>query len=179
MSERERWIVYPLLFLALGASLRDKLAKQTRSQQIVCEELYVVNNQGRPVARLTEGSFILESSKNGPGTIKADVMQTNALIQQGRQVGQLVTWQNLIPLFQQMGLIRVTPNQLVPVVPQPLKEMPPQAAAAPNQDPTQDSSPAPSKMEPVESEPPKQEASEAAAPALVAPSQPSGPPSTK
>ncbi len=175
MSERERWIVYPLLFLALGASLRDKLAKQTRSQQIVCEELYVVNNQGRPVARLTEGSFILESSKNGPGTIKADVMQTNALIQQGRQVGQLVTWQNLIPLFQQMGLIRVTPNQLVPVVPQPLKEMPPQAAAAPNQN----SSPAQSETEQVESEPPKQETSEAAAPALVAPSQPSGPPSTK
>ena len=26
MSERERWIVYPLLFFALGAALRDKLA---------------------------------------------------------------------------------------------------------------------------------------------------------
>lgn len=171
MSERERWIVYPLLFLALGASLRDKLAKQTRSRQIVCEELYVVNNQGRPVARLTEGSFILESSKNGPGTIKADVMHTNALIQQGRQVGQLVTWQNLIPLFQQMGLIRVTPNQLVPVVPQPLKEMPPEAAVAP--------SPVPSKTQAAESESAKQEASEAPAPALVAPVQPTEPPSTK
>ena len=26
MTERERWIVYPLLFLALGAALRDKLS---------------------------------------------------------------------------------------------------------------------------------------------------------
>jgi hypothetical protein len=29
MTERERWIVYPLLFLALGAALRDKLVDRT------------------------------------------------------------------------------------------------------------------------------------------------------
>lgn len=45
MSERERWIVYPLLFLALGASLRDKLLKQTftetlRCEQLVCNEIH-------------------------------------------------------------------------------------------------------------------------------------------
>ena len=42
MSERERWIVYPLLFLALGASLRDKLVDRTTAKSIVCEELTVV-----------------------------------------------------------------------------------------------------------------------------------------
>lgn len=43
MSERERWIVYPLLFLALGAGLRDKLFDQTTSKRIVCQELTVVD----------------------------------------------------------------------------------------------------------------------------------------
>lgn len=39
MTERERWIVYPLLFLALGAALRDKLVDRTTTKSIVCEEL--------------------------------------------------------------------------------------------------------------------------------------------
>jgi hypothetical protein len=39
MTERERWIVYPLLFLALGASLRDKLFNLTQAQTVVCEKL--------------------------------------------------------------------------------------------------------------------------------------------
>ena len=32
MTERERWIVYPLLFLALGAALRDKLSEHTKTK---------------------------------------------------------------------------------------------------------------------------------------------------
>jgi hypothetical protein len=53
MSERERWIVYPLLFLALGSAIRDKMlhAVQTGDLQcdrivagtIVCEGLQVVD----------------------------------------------------------------------------------------------------------------------------------------
>lgn len=45
MSERERWIVYPLLFLALGAALRDKLFDMTTSKRIVCQELTVVDEE--------------------------------------------------------------------------------------------------------------------------------------
>jgi hypothetical protein len=41
MTERERWVVYPLLFLALGASLRDKLVDRTITKSIRCEELVV------------------------------------------------------------------------------------------------------------------------------------------
>ncbi len=44
MSERERWIVYPLLFLALGASLRDKLFDMTMSRRIVCQELIIAED---------------------------------------------------------------------------------------------------------------------------------------
>jgi hypothetical protein len=45
MSERERWIVYPLLFLALGAGLRDKLFDQMMSRRIVCQELIVTEDK--------------------------------------------------------------------------------------------------------------------------------------
>jgi hypothetical protein len=48
MTERERWIVYPLLFLALGAALRDKLFDRTTSEiieSIVCQELTVVDTE--------------------------------------------------------------------------------------------------------------------------------------
>jgi hypothetical protein len=55
MSERERWIVYPLLFFALGAALRDKILRQVDAKEIRCESLEIVDphsNEGRPVAFL-------------------------------------------------------------------------------------------------------------------------------
>lgn len=45
MTERERWVVYPLLFLALGAALRDKLVDRTTTKSIVCQELTVVEEE--------------------------------------------------------------------------------------------------------------------------------------
>jgi hypothetical protein len=45
MSERERWIVYPLLFFALGAALRDKLFQRVESREIVCESLKIVDRE--------------------------------------------------------------------------------------------------------------------------------------
>jgi hypothetical protein len=43
MSTRERWIVYPLLFLALGAALRDKFvgSRDLRAGAVTCGELRV------------------------------------------------------------------------------------------------------------------------------------------
>lgn len=45
MTERERWVVYPLLFLALGAALRDKLVDRTTTKSLICQELLVVDEQ--------------------------------------------------------------------------------------------------------------------------------------
>jgi hypothetical protein len=45
MNERERWIVYPLLFLALGVALRDKLVDRTTAKRIVCQELSIVDEE--------------------------------------------------------------------------------------------------------------------------------------
>lgn len=71
MSERERWIVYPLLFLALGASLRDKLFNITTSKSIRCQELTVIDEdplgmrEGRVLAQIgrTENTSPADASK--------------------------------------------------------------------------------------------------------------------
>lgn len=86
MSDRERWIVYPLLFLALGAALRDKLAKQTRAKQIVCEQVYLVDSEGRPTAALTGEELRFDLAGAGNGFIKANTIDAQALFELGRPV---------------------------------------------------------------------------------------------
>jgi hypothetical protein len=63
MSTRERWIVYPLLFLTFGIALRDKIippahsgnlamqfvAEEIFAQRIHCNTLFVDGLKGRPV----------------------------------------------------------------------------------------------------------------------------------
>jgi hypothetical protein len=69
MTERERWVVYPLLFLALGAGLRDKLFDQTRSKSIECQELTVSAEEqaGRPPIPLARiGAFDRSTSDKSP-----------------------------------------------------------------------------------------------------------------
>jgi hypothetical protein len=39
MTERERWIVYPLVFFALGAALRDKFLQHVSTKEIECQRL--------------------------------------------------------------------------------------------------------------------------------------------
>ncbi len=56
MSERERWIVYPLLLFALGAAVRDKLMQRVESKEIRCESLQIVDQQD-PEVTLAELSF--------------------------------------------------------------------------------------------------------------------------
>lgn len=60
MNERERWIIYPLLFFALGAALRDKFTQQVTTDRlfagkIQCEELEVIDSEkpDRIVAKLS------------------------------------------------------------------------------------------------------------------------------
>jgi hypothetical protein len=60
MNERERWIIYPLLFFALGAALRDKFTQQVTTDRlhagkILCEELQVIDSEkpDRIVAKLS------------------------------------------------------------------------------------------------------------------------------
>ncbi|MEN1679054.1 MAG: hypothetical protein AAGJ46_05645 [Planctomycetota bacterium] len=73
MSERERWIVYPLLFLALGAALRDKLLKQTVADQVICRQL-VVNNEAGRIAAVINGEG-LQTERLKAGLVDADRFQ--------------------------------------------------------------------------------------------------------
>src|SRR5262245_12216918 len=76
MNERERWIVYPLLFLALGAALRDKLVDRTTTKSIVCQELSIVDEEStgqepqRTLARIGR-------TKPKPGGKSSALMQMN------------------------------------------------------------------------------------------------------
>lgn len=76
MTERERWIVYPLLFLALGAALRDKLVERTTAKSIVCQELSIVDEE--PAGREPQRTLVrIGRTKARPGAKSAALMQMN------------------------------------------------------------------------------------------------------
>lgn len=79
MSERERWIVYPLLFLALGAALRDKLLKQTQTDNIACKQIFIRDDAGKVTG-------VLNSSGLQTPAIKATLVDAQRLQQAGRPV---------------------------------------------------------------------------------------------
>lgn len=58
MSNRERWIVYPLLFLALLASVGDKLVPEetARYAAVECGRLTLVTPDGKPLMSLRPDS---------------------------------------------------------------------------------------------------------------------------
>jgi hypothetical protein len=53
MTSRERWTVYPLLFLSLGMSLRGRMAADAHETlpSLKVHELTIVNHDGKPVAK--------------------------------------------------------------------------------------------------------------------------------
>jgi hypothetical protein len=61
MSTRERWTVYPLLFLTLGIALTDKVTRQVSTDSVVCKSLLVTDRQGKAeviVASSSDGGFL-------------------------------------------------------------------------------------------------------------------------
>jgi len=61
MSDRERWIVYPLLFLAIGLAMRNDLAMQDEEHGgevdvVRCKALEVVGPEGKPTATISTNS---------------------------------------------------------------------------------------------------------------------------
>jgi hypothetical protein len=50
MSTRERWIVYPLLFLALGTAIKPKVVP---AERVICRNLEVVDDALEPRIRLS------------------------------------------------------------------------------------------------------------------------------
>lgn len=128
MTERERWIVYPLLFLALGAALRDKIFNLTQSQKVVCESLAVFKDGDphRPVAllgaeRLVSGpaSDMINVDRIHTKFLSADqiIYRGQPLVLGGGAVPAL-TQAQFFRLLQSLGLLRDKPPQ--PVSPPPV-----------------------------------------------------------
>ncbi len=46
MSSRERWTVYPLLFLTLGIALKDKVTREITTDRVSCKALLVTDRHG-------------------------------------------------------------------------------------------------------------------------------------
>ncbi len=64
MSSRERWTVYPLLFLTLGIALKDKIVKLVNVDTVICKTLEVTDQQGN--------ARVIVSSNASGGIVKAD-----------------------------------------------------------------------------------------------------------
>lgn len=89
MSERERWIVYPLLMFALGAAIRDKLMDRVEAKEIRCESLEIVDQQdpGRILARLG----IRRASNTDPTQLAARVGELVLVDNDGNLVCDIAT----------------------------------------------------------------------------------------
>lgn len=126
MTERERWIVYPLLFLALGVALRDKFVGTTsrtiRCQELIVEEEANGNEQPREIAKIGHiGTF---RSAEGtpiplPGMTINGVVNVNGLLN-AAQYGNILV--HPLPIL--------TAPRVVPPV-SPLPNQQPGSSAAP------------------------------------------------
>jgi hypothetical protein len=80
MSNRERWTVYPLLFMTLGIALTDKVTRQVNTDLVRCKTLLVTDRQGNPrviVTPTAEGGIVEAHAANSG--INVVLGQTNAM----------------------------------------------------------------------------------------------------
>ena len=67
MTSRERWTVYPLLFLTLGITLKDKVTKEITTERVNCRSMVVTDREGKPQISLastpTGGSVRIPSPR--------------------------------------------------------------------------------------------------------------------
>ncbi len=150
MTDRERWIVYPLLFLALGSALRDKLAKQTQAKQIICEQLLLVDSEGRPAAAVTGSELRFDLAGIGNGHIVANQIDALGISQRGLPVVSMAPQQGM--LLQQ--LMQLLPHlQLTPVLPKVVPPPPATRQDSPPESETPNPPPPDGSVDPPASEP--------------------------
>ncbi|MEX2141726.1 MAG: hypothetical protein WD894_20845 [Pirellulales bacterium] len=97
MSTRERWIVYPLLFLALGTAIKPKLMQRElrasnlpstilRAGRVECGELSILGGDNRPrvIARTgaSGGVIHLIDNQGNVVAIQAETRRRAGLIEE-------------------------------------------------------------------------------------------------
>lgn len=98
MSERERWIIYPLLFFALGAALHDKILHRIDAKEIYCESLKIVDQQDPYGVPLLELGIQRGAPSEGLSQVAQQVGMLNLYTGEGKQVVQIsaqAVFQNL------------------------------------------------------------------------------------
>lgn len=69
MTSRERWTVYPLLFLTLGITLKDKVTKEITTERVNCRSMYVTDREGKlqiSLASTPAGGLLRVPTPGGP-----------------------------------------------------------------------------------------------------------------
>lgn len=107
MSERERWIVYPLLFFALGASVRDKLLQRVEAKEVFCESLKIIDQQD-PTKLFAELGFRRENN-NDPTRLADRVGQLRLIDSNGKEVCEINDNMLVQRLFARQVLV-IDPN---------------------------------------------------------------------
>jgi hypothetical protein len=73
MTDRERWTVYPLLFLSLGIAVKDKLPpRHVEVDEVRCGRLVISDRQHREhvvVGSTPDGGVVELRGERGAGTI--------------------------------------------------------------------------------------------------------------
>jgi hypothetical protein len=144
MSERERWIVYPMLFLAVMLAAVDKIVprgktrfdevvcKQLRAQEILCTEMRTVSSNGQStLVRLGTTPFgggevhvyswetpqpgvMLRADSGGVGLLRATTLECSTLHAVDRGRGNLAY---LGPALNGEGTLMLhVPGQIQPAV---------------------------------------------------------------
>lgn len=88
MTDRERWTVYPLLFLTMGIAIKDKLGPlrvdDVYSKAVFCQELVVTDAQGREqvvLAANENGGFVRTvGNKSGLRTVLGHMEGVGGLV---------------------------------------------------------------------------------------------------
>ena len=92
MTHRERWTVYPLLFLSLGVALRDKFVPTFEADLIRCRGVVVTGADGADVVRLGSGQ------QGGRLELNDDEGRPLVILERGAKGGTVITYDsNRVP----------------------------------------------------------------------------------
>jgi hypothetical protein len=86
MTDRERWTIYPLIFLTLGIALKDKLVEvvDLQCRNLICNALVVTDQKGSQRAVVSsdaEGGYVrTRGTKNGLTVILGNTERLGGLM---------------------------------------------------------------------------------------------------
>ena len=98
MTDRERWTVYPLLFLTLGIAVKDKIAGRATADTLLCNTLVVHDRKGKEQVVISStpdgGQVVTLGGKNNLGVLVGQTEKLAGLMfvdSRGRLIRTLAT----------------------------------------------------------------------------------------